>query len=58
VPYYGHKGDLRTPAEISIGTEAGRYVDRKKVAIYRVINQGKMQEDAFDCSDFESTSFS
>jgi hypothetical protein len=49
---------LRTPAEISIGTEAVRDVDRQKVAIYNVINRRKMQEDAFGCSDFESTSFS
>jgi len=35
-----------------------RDVDRQKVAIYSVINQRKMQQDAFDCFDFESTSFS
>jgi len=28
------------------------------VAIYSVINRRKMQEDAFDCSDFESTNSS
>jgi hypothetical protein len=50
--------DLRTPAELSIGTEAARDVDRQKVAIYSVINRRKMQQDAFGCSDFESTSFS
>jgi hypothetical protein len=49
---------FRTPAEISFGTEAARDVDRKKVAIYIIINRGKMHEDAFGCSDFESTSFS
>jgi hypothetical protein len=46
---------FRTPAEISFGTEAARDVDRKKVAIYIIINRGKMHEDAFGCSDFEST---
>jgi hypothetical protein len=47
--------NLRTPAETSIGAEAGPCVDRQKVAIFTVSNQFRMLEDAASCSDFAST---